>query len=176
MTALNTVGAVSCRPLDKVTRLDIRTAVKPDYTIVDSDDPAKVIVEIANAIISEKDTKTLDLTAMNLDVVKVTAFPYAKGDAQFVRVVAQLRRPVPFRASRRGPGAGRRFREVGGARDAPRPRPPSPAASGGARPQRLPPPQLAAPAEPARSGDAPDSPVVGSRWTSRTRRSTTSCG
>ena len=82
-----------------MTRLEIHTAVKPDFTIVDSGDPAKVIVEIANARIAEKDAKTLDLASLNLDVVKVTAFPYAKGDARFVRVVAQLRQPVPFRAS-----------------------------------------------------------------------------
>jgi hypothetical protein len=31
--------------------------------------------------------------------VKISAFPYAKGDGQFVRVVAQLRQPVPFRAT-----------------------------------------------------------------------------
>jgi len=99
MTALNTVGQISCRPLDAVTRLEIRTAVKPDFTVVDSGDPAKVIVEIANADIAEKDTRTIDLAAQNLEVVKVTAFPYAKGDVRFVRVVAQLRRPVPFRAT-----------------------------------------------------------------------------
>jgi len=99
LTALNTVGAVTCRPFGVVTRLEIRTAVKADFTIVDSGDPAKIIVEIVNAKISETNAKTIDLAAMNLDVVKVTAFPYAKGDARFVRVVAQLRRPVPYRAS-----------------------------------------------------------------------------
>jgi type IV pilus assembly protein PilQ len=99
MTALNTVGPVSCLPLDAVTRLDIRTAVKPDFTIVDSGDAAKVIVEIANATIADKDAKTLDLAALNVDVVKVSAFPYAKGDARLVRVVAQLRRPVRFAAA-----------------------------------------------------------------------------
>ena len=98
MTTLNAVGAISCRPHDAVTRLEIPTAVKADYTIVDSGDPAKVVVEIASAKISEKDARTLDLATQNIDIVKVTAFPYAKGDAQFVRVVAQLRRPVPFRA------------------------------------------------------------------------------
>ncbi len=104
MTALNTVGPVTCRPRDAVTRLEIRTAVKPDFTLVDSGDPARIIIEIANARIAEKDARVLDLAAQRLAVVKVTAFPYAKGDAQFVRVVAQLRRPVPFRATADGAG------------------------------------------------------------------------
>lgn len=102
MVALNSVEAVTCRQHDAVTRLEISTAVKPDFTIVDSGDPAKIIVEIANAKISEKNAKTIDLAAMNLDVVKVTSFPYAKGDAQFVRVVAQLRKPVAFRSKAEG--------------------------------------------------------------------------
>jgi type IV pilus assembly protein PilQ len=97
--ALNIVGPVACRAQEAGARLEIKTSAKPEFAIVDSGDPAKIIIEIANAKIAEKDTKTLDLAALNLDVVKVSAFPYAKGDARLVRVVAQLRRPVPFRAT-----------------------------------------------------------------------------
>ena len=139
VNTLNTVGQVSCRPHDAVTRLEIRTAVKPDYSIVDSGDPAKIIVEIANAKISDKDAKTLDLTSQGLDVVKVTAFPYVKGDAKLVRVVAQLRRPVPFRANAED---GRVIV------DFERPAPPAAAVV-------APPPLVAAPAQPAAAPAAP---------------------
>lgn len=97
--ALNAVGPVTCRPYDAGTRLEISTATKPEFTLVDSGDPARVIVEIARATIAEKDARTLDLASQNLDVVKVIAFPFEKGNERFVRVVAQLRQPVSFRAS-----------------------------------------------------------------------------
>jgi type IV pilus assembly protein PilQ len=97
VNALNRVGPVTCRATDTGTRLEIRTAVKADFTVVDSSDPAKVIVEIANAQVSDKDAQTIDLASQGLDVVKVAVFPYTKGDARLVRIVAQLRQPVSFR-------------------------------------------------------------------------------
>ncbi len=100
--ALIAVGEVICRPLDASTRLEIRTSAKANFTVVDSGDQAKVVVEIANAQIAEKDRKTLDLSAIGREVVGVSAFPYTKGDAKLVRVVAQLRRPVPFRVVAEG--------------------------------------------------------------------------
>ncbi|HWR97676.1 MAG TPA: AMIN domain-containing protein, partial [Candidatus Methanoperedens sp.] len=100
--ALNTVGEVSCRLLENATRLEIRTTARPDFTIVDSGDPAKVIVEIANAQIPEQNRKKLEFASLDREVVKVSAFPYTKGEAPFVRVVAQLRQPVPFSANVEG--------------------------------------------------------------------------
>ncbi|HEY6000369.1 MAG TPA: type IV pilus secretin PilQ, partial [bacterium] len=97
--ALNTVTDVSCRAVDGGMRLTISTSAKPEFTVVDSGDPAKVVVEIANAQIPEKQRKTLDLASLGGDVVKVSAFPFAKGEASLVRVVAQLRQPVPFRTT-----------------------------------------------------------------------------
>jgi len=100
VSALNRVGPVSCRATEAGgARLEIRTAVKADFAVIDSNDPAKVIIEIAKARVSDKDAQSLDLASQGLDVVKVTVFPYAKGDDRLVRVIAQLRRPLSFRTS-----------------------------------------------------------------------------
>ena len=68
---LNAVGAVSARPLEAATRVEIKTASRAEFAVVDSGDPAKVIIEIAGATIAEKDRKTLDLATLNRELARL---------------------------------------------------------------------------------------------------------
>jgi type IV pilus assembly protein PilQ len=97
-TAVNTVTEVTYRPLDGRSRIEIRAAVKPDFALVDSGDPAKLVIEVANARIAPKDQKTLDLGSLNREVVRLTTVPFVKGDIPMVRVSAQLRQAAPVHA------------------------------------------------------------------------------
>ena len=149
MTTLNAVGAVTCRPHDAVTRLEIRTAVKPDYTIVDSGDPAKD---------RRRDRQRENCREGRQEPRSGGPEPRRR---QGHRVpLCQGRRPVRPRGRaaapagavprRRGGPEGRgRFREVGGA--APQPR----------RPARSALPRRAQPAARAAAvGAAPEAPVA----------------
>jgi type IV pilus assembly protein PilQ len=95
----NTVSEVYFRPLEDKSRIEIKTATKPEFKVVDSEDPLRLIVEVGNARIEPAAQKTLDLSRLNKSVTKITAFEYEKGPDQVVRVVAQLRKAVPFRVA-----------------------------------------------------------------------------
>ena len=145
---------------------------KPEFAIVDSGDPAKVVVEIAGAQIPEKLRRTLELSALDREVVKVSAFPYTKGEASLVRVVAQLRQPVPFRAVAEADRIIVDFERATA--------PPAVPVAAAAAPPEAPAPAAAA-AAPAPRGArrprrVPSTPAGASRSTSRTPTSTTSCG
>jgi len=98
----NTVEEVYFRPLEEKSRIEIKTAAEPAYKVVDSEDPLRVIVEVANSRIEPAAQKTLDLSRLNRSVSKITAFQYSRDEAPVVRVVIQLREAVPFRVAASG--------------------------------------------------------------------------
>jgi len=95
----NTVSEVYFRPLEGKSRIEIKTAVKPEFRVVDSEDPLRLIVEVGNARIEPAAQKTLDLSRLDKSVSKITAFQYEKDETPVVRVVAQLKEAVPFRVA-----------------------------------------------------------------------------
>jgi type IV pilus assembly protein PilQ len=97
--AMNTVSEVYFRPLDGKSRIEIKTGSRPEFKVVDSEDPLRLIVEVGNARIEPSAQKTLDLSRLNRSVTKITAFEYERDDRQVVRVVAQLKEAVPYRVA-----------------------------------------------------------------------------
>jgi type IV pilus assembly protein PilQ len=95
----NSVTDVSFKPQDTKSRLEIKSALRPDFRVVDSGDPNKVVIEITNARISARDQKAMDLSSLNREVVRITSFQYVKEEVPMVRVSVQLRQPVPFHAA-----------------------------------------------------------------------------
>lgn len=102
LSPTNTVEEVYFRPLEEKSRIEIKSASEPEYTVVDSEDPLRVIVEVANSRIEPAAQKTLDLSRLNRAVSKITAFQYSRDESPVVRVVIQLREAVPFRVAASG--------------------------------------------------------------------------
>jgi type IV pilus assembly protein PilQ len=100
--SVNTVEDVYFRPLDGKSRVEIKTSGEPEFKVVDSEDPLRLIVEVGNARIEPAAQKTMDLSRLNRAVDKVTAFQYTKEGSSVVRVVVQLREAAPFRVAAAG--------------------------------------------------------------------------
>jgi type IV pilus assembly protein PilQ len=101
-TLSNVVTDVFFRPLDDRSILEVATSRTPDFQKVESDDPNRLIVEVNNSRITPEAQKTLELGALNREVVKVVSFQYKRGDVPVVRIVLQFRDKAPYRIDTAG--------------------------------------------------------------------------
>ncbi len=97
-----TVSEVYFRPFEGKSRIEIKTSGKPEFKVVDSSDPLRIVVDISNATIVAEAEKTLDLTRLDRAVTKISAFQYKRDESPVVRVMATLSREVPFRVMAAG--------------------------------------------------------------------------
>jgi type IV pilus assembly protein PilQ len=97
-----TVSEVYFRPLEGKSRIEVKTSAKPEFKVVDSQDPLRIVVDISNATIVSEAEKTLDLSKLDRPVTKISAFQYKRDESPIVRIIAMLGSEVPFRVTAGG--------------------------------------------------------------------------
>jgi type IV pilus assembly protein PilQ len=100
----NTILGLTFVPMADRSRVEIKTASKPKYEVVESDNPLQVIVDIENAVMSQRAETTIDISGLERELDRVNTIQDRKNNKPYVRFVAHLSRAAPSRVTPGGEG------------------------------------------------------------------------
>jgi type IV pilus assembly protein PilQ len=86
-------------PARDKSRVEIAVEGEPEYSILDTGDPQKIVLMIENVQLAPTARKAIDLADLERALRRVDASEEFDGDRLSVRLIAQLTRAVPYRVS-----------------------------------------------------------------------------